>query len=64
VDLANAQTALVATPEKALGATLETTVVRRYVTLQLQHHDRASLLAGKLNAVLTQPYLKGRDLYD
>ncbi len=46
------------------GATLETTVVRRYVTLQLQHHDRTSLLAGKLNAVLTRLYLKGRDLYD
>jgi predicted nucleotidyltransferase component of viral defense system len=46
------------------GATLATTVVRRYVTLQLQHHDRASLLAGKLRAVLQRPYLKGRDVYD
>ncbi|MFQ5594820.1 MAG: nucleotidyl transferase AbiEii/AbiGii toxin family protein [Anaerolineae bacterium] len=46
------------------GAVLETTVIRRYVTLQLQHHDRASLLAGKLHAVLQRPYLKGRDIYD
>ena len=46
------------------GAGLATTVVRRYVILQLQHHDRASLLAGKLHAILQRPYLKGRDLYD
>ena len=46
------------------GAVLTTTVVRRYVTLQLQHHDRASLLAGKLHALLQRPYLKGRDVYD
>jgi predicted nucleotidyltransferase component of viral defense system len=46
------------------GAGLATTVVRRYVTLQLQHHDRASLLAGKLHAILQRPYLKGRDVYD
>ena len=46
------------------GAGLATTVVRRYVTLQLQHHDRASLLAGKLHAILQRPFLKGRDVYD
>jgi len=46
------------------GAELTTTVVRRHVTLQLQHHDRASLLAGKLHAILQRPYLKGRDVYD
>lgn len=46
------------------GATLATTVVRRHVILQLHHHDRATLLAGKLHAVLQRPYLKGRDLYD
>lgn len=32
--------------------------------MQLQHHDRASLLAGKLHAVLCRDYVKGRDLYD
>jgi hypothetical protein len=28
------------------------------------NHDRPSLLAGKLHAVLQRPYLKGRDLWD
>lgn len=46
------------------GARLETTVVRRHVTLQLYHHDRASLLAGKLHAILSRPFAKGRDWYD
>jgi predicted nucleotidyltransferase component of viral defense system len=46
------------------GAELNTTVIRRFVTLQLQHHDRSSLLAGKLHAILQRPYLKGRDVYD
>jgi len=49
---------------KAANAVLATTVIRRHVVLQLQHHDRASLLAGKLHAILQRPYLKGRDLYD
>jgi predicted nucleotidyltransferase component of viral defense system len=47
-----------------VGAGLDTTIVRRYVTLNLQHHDRASLLAGKLHAILQRRYVKGRDLYD
>ena len=46
------------------GAVLTTTVIRRHVILQLQHHDRASLFAGKMHAVLQRPYSKGRDLYD
>ena len=46
------------------GAVLATTVIRRHVLLHLQHHDRASLLAGKLHAILQRPYTKGRDLYD
>lgn len=46
------------------GAVLETSIVRRHLVLHLQHHDRASLLAGKLHAILQRPYLKGRDLYD
>lgn len=46
------------------GAGLETTVVRRHVTLQLHHHDRPSLLAGKLHAILQRSFAKGRDLYD
>ena len=47
-----------------VGAGLETTVIRRHVTLQLQHHDRSSLMAGKLHAVLQRDYVKGRDIYD
>ncbi len=46
------------------GAGLGTTVIRRYVILQVQHHDRASLLAGKLHAILQRKYAKGRDVYD
>jgi Nucleotidyl transferase AbiEii toxin, Type IV TA system len=46
------------------GAVLGTTVVRRHVLLRIQHHDRASLLAGKLHAILQRPYPKGRDFYD
>lgn len=46
------------------GAGLATTVVRRHRILHLQHHDPASLLAGKLHAVLERPYPKGRDIYD
>jgi len=46
------------------GAMLETSLVRRHVMLNLHHHDKSSLLAGKLHAILHRPYLKGRDLYD
>jgi len=46
------------------GAGLAVTLIRRHVTLRIQHHDRASLLAGKLHAVLQRPYTKGRDWYD
>jgi hypothetical protein len=46
------------------GARLATSLVRRHVLLNLQHHDQSSLLAGKLHAILQRPYFKGRDLYD
>lgn len=46
------------------GAVLMTTLVRRHLTLRLQHHDPASLLAGKLHAILQRPFPKGRDIYD
>lgn len=46
------------------GAGLTTTVVRRFVVLQLHHHDKASLLSGKLHAILQRSYTKGRDIYD
>lgn len=46
------------------GAALATSIVRKHRILHLQHHDRASLLAGKLHAVLERQYFKGRDIYD
>lgn len=46
------------------GAVTDTRLVRRHVSLRLHHHDRASLLAGKLHAVLCRPWTKGRDIYD
>ena len=46
------------------GAETETTTVRRFVTVNVNHYGKSSLLAGKLHAVLTRQYTKGRDLYD
>jgi predicted nucleotidyltransferase component of viral defense system len=46
------------------GARIETSIVRRHVTLNLCHHDKSSLLAGKLHAILNRSWTKGRDLYD
>lgn len=46
------------------GAVTTSTIIRRHFTLRLQHHDKDSLLAGKLHAILQRPYTKGRDLYD
>ena len=46
------------------GAATEIRLVRRFVMLNLLHYDRASLLAGKLHAILSRKYTKGRDLYD
>lgn len=46
------------------GAGMETSVIRRHVLLNLLHYDKPSLLAGKLHALLTRDYIKGRDVYD
>lgn len=47
------------------GAGLSTSMIRyRDLFLNLQHHDKASLLAGKVHAILSREYLKGRDIYD
>ncbi len=46
------------------GAGLTTTVIRRHAILQLHHHDKGSLLSGKLHAILQRPFIKGRDIYD
>jgi hypothetical protein len=46
------------------GANTVSTIVRRHVVLNLRHHDKASLFAGKLHAFLARRYVKGRDIYD
>ncbi len=46
------------------GGMTETSIIRRHVILNVLHYDKASLLSGKLHAVLMRPYSKGRDLYD
>ncbi len=46
------------------NALCKTTIIKRHVDLHLRHHDRASLFAGKLHAVLCRQYIKGRDWYD
>jgi len=46
------------------GARCERRIVTKHVTFLVQHHDLPSLLAGKLHAVLSRPYAKGRDWYD
>ena len=47
-----------------LGAGTDSTVVRRHIALNLRHYDKASLLAGKLHALMTRSYVKGRDVFD
>jgi len=46
------------------GAHIESSVVRRHVTLNLCHYDKSSMLSGKLHAVLCRSWTKGRDLFD
>jgi predicted nucleotidyltransferase component of viral defense system len=46
------------------GAKLETSIIRKHCLLNLQHYDKSSLLAGKLHALTTRKYTKGRDVYD
>lgn len=46
------------------GARTMTTLVRRHEILRLRHHDKSTLLAGKLHAILQRPHPKGRDWYD
>lgn len=48
-----------------LGAALTISFIRyRELFLNIQHHDKASLFAGKVHAVLQRRYLKGRDIFD
>jgi predicted nucleotidyltransferase component of viral defense system len=46
------------------GAVSETGIVNRYALLSLRYYDLPSLMAGKVHALLTRKYPKGRDWYD
>jgi hypothetical protein len=46
------------------GGRSERRLVTRHVSFLLHYHDPASLLAGKVHALLTRRYAKGRDWYD
>jgi len=46
------------------GEVTTTTVVKKYIMLNLLHYDRTSLFAGKMHAILSRNYTKGRDLFD
>ena len=46
------------------GAVCIKTILTNYVNFVVQHHNLPSLMAGKLNALLTRQYTKGRDWYD
>jgi len=46
------------------GTLFETKVINKYFTLSLNVNTLETLFAGKINAVLTRRYTKGRDYYD
>lgn len=46
------------------GAVLERSLISRHRLFALQHYDLASLMAGKIHALITRNYPKGRDWYD
>lgn len=46
------------------GAKLTNTLTNRYFPLNFWHYDLPSLFAGKVHALLTRPYVKGRDYFD
>jgi len=46
------------------GAILIKSVVNRHMLFVLQYHDLPSLMSGKIHALITRSYTKGRDWYD
>lgn len=46
------------------GAVLTTSLVNKYFPITFTHYDLPSLFAGKLHAIFTRPYVKGRDYFD
>ena len=46
------------------GAVLKTNIVNKYFPISFLSYDIASLFAGKLHALLSRKYTKGRDFFD
>jgi len=46
------------------GATVNRTIITRHLTFVVSHYNLPSLMAGKIHALLTRPYPKGRDWFD
>lgn len=46
------------------GARLETKIVNKFFPISFLTYDITSLFAGKFHALLTRPYVKGRDFFD
>ncbi|MEA3306132.1 MAG: nucleotidyl transferase AbiEii/AbiGii toxin family protein, partial [Candidatus Omnitrophota bacterium] len=46
------------------GAVTETTVVNKYFPLSFLTYEKESFFAGKLHAILSRKYTKGRDFFD
>jgi len=46
------------------GAETVSTVINRHLMFALRHHSLSSLMAGKVHALMTRKYSKGRDWYD
>jgi predicted nucleotidyltransferase component of viral defense system len=46
------------------GAVLEEQLINKFFPINFLTYDRASLFAGKVHAVLSRKYTKGRDLFD
>ena len=46
------------------GAVFKTDIVNKYFPLSFLSHDTGSLFAGKLHALMSRKYAKGRDFFD
>lgn len=46
------------------GAVIKNTIINKYIPIALTHYDITSLFSGKINALLTRKYCKGRDYFD
>ena len=46
------------------GSVSQTGIVNRHAMLSLRYYDLPSLMAGKIHALITRKYAKGRDWYD